>query len=108
MALPITHYLYLSLALFGVGFGGALLRRSLIATLCSIALMFGALTLLFCAYARFFIDAGGQRIALVVALVGLLEIVIAAAVALRARRAEQAEGRERSLIDDWHAAGGEG
>ncbi|MFO7568037.1 MAG: NADH-quinone oxidoreductase subunit K [Enhygromyxa sp.] len=92
MLLPITHYLYLGLALFGVGFGGALLRRSPIAVLIAIALMFGAVALLFGAYARFFSDPGGQLAALAVVLVGLLELAVAAAVVLRIRRAEQNEG----------------
>lgn len=102
MLLPITHYLYLALALFGVGLGGALLRRSLIAVLLGIQLMLGAVALLFCAYARFFIDVKGQLAALAVVLVGLLELAIAVAVVLRTVRAEQAEGTTRSLLDDWH------
>jgi NADH:ubiquinone oxidoreductase subunit K len=89
MLLPITHYLYLALALFGVGLGGALLRRSLIAVLLAIALMFGAVALLLSAYARFFADPGGQLAALTVVLVGMLELSIAAAVVVRVRRAEQ-------------------
>jgi NADH-quinone oxidoreductase subunit K len=103
--LPITHYLYLALALFCVGLGGALLRRSLVAVLCSIALMLGAVALLFCAYARFFADPGGQLIALTIVLAGVLELAIAVAVVMRALRAEQLEGRERSLLDDWHEGG---
>jgi len=105
MLLPITHYLYLALALFCVGLGGALLRRSMIAALLGIQLMLGAVALLFCAYARFFADVGGQLAALAIVLVGLLELAIAIAIVVRAVRAEQAEGRTRSLLDDWHTGG---
>lgn len=108
MLLPITHYLYLALALFCVGLGGALLRRSLIVALISIQLMLGAVALLVCAYARFFVDPRGQLAALAIVLVAVLELVIAAAVAMRLRRAEQGEGQGRSLIRDWHGPGGQG
>jgi NADH:ubiquinone oxidoreductase subunit K len=94
MLLPITHYLYLALALFGVGLGGALLRRSRVAVLLAIALMFGSVALLLSAYARFFADSGGQLAALTVVLVGMLEIAIAVAVVMRVRRAEQGEEAE--------------
>jgi NADH:ubiquinone oxidoreductase subunit K len=103
--LPITHYLYLALALFCVGLGGALLRRSLLVVLLAIALMLGSIALLFCAYARFFADPGGQLIALCVVLAGLLELAVVVAVVIRALRAEQLEGRERSLLDDWQDGG---
>ena len=104
MLLPITHYLYLALALFCVGLGGALLRRSLIAVLLGIQLMLGAVALLFCAYARFTLDANGQLAALMIVLVGLIELAIAIAVVLRIVRAEQAHGGSAALLDDWHAS----
>ena len=100
MLLPITHYLYLALALFCVGLGGALLRRSVVVVLLSIQLMLGAVALLFCAYARFFADAGGQLAALTVVLVGLVELAIAVAVVVRVRAGEGAS------LDDWTRSGG--
>lgn len=108
MLLPITHYLYLALALFCVGLGGALLRRSLVAALLGIQLMLGSVALLFCAYARFTLDPNGQLAALMVVLVGLIELAIAIAVVLRIVRAEQADGRAATLLDDWHTSGREG
>ncbi|WP_052545978.1 NADH-quinone oxidoreductase subunit NuoK [Enhygromyxa salina] len=97
--LPITHYLYLALALFGVGLGGALLRRSLVVALLGIQLMLVAVALCFCAYARFFADPGGQIAALLIMLVGLCELAVAIAVALRVLRADSA--RAATLLDDW-------
>ncbi|PRQ02072.1 NADH:ubiquinone oxidoreductase subunit K [Enhygromyxa salina] len=109
--LPITHYLYLALGLFGVGFGGALLRRSLIAALLGVALMLVAVALCFCAYARLFVDPGGQIAALWVILVGLCELGVVVAVVLRALRVPEdpalaPEAEPLSLLDDW--AGGAG
>jgi len=104
MALPITHYLYLALALFCVGLGGALLRRSLVVVLLGIQLMLGAIALLFAAYARFYVDPAGQIAALLVVLVGLIELAVAVAIVVRAVHAEQREGEGTglSLIHDWH------
>jgi NADH:ubiquinone oxidoreductase subunit K len=84
MMLPITHYLYLALALFGIGLGGAVLRRSLLSALIGIELMLAAVALCFCAYARMTVDATGQIAALLVVLVGLCELGVIVAVALRA------------------------
>jgi NADH:ubiquinone oxidoreductase subunit K len=94
VALSITHYLYLALALFGVGLAGALLRRSLVVVLLAIQLMLGAVALLFCAYARFFADPHGQLAALAVVLVGLLELAVAAAVVVRVSTADDVQGAE--------------
>lgn len=100
MLLPITHYLYLALALFGVGLGGALLRRSVVAVVLAVALMHAAVALLLCAYARFFVDSRGQIMALMVLLAGLVELVIMIAIAARVRRA----GGD---LADWHERGKE-
>jgi NADH:ubiquinone oxidoreductase subunit K len=81
--LPITHYLYLALVLFGIGLAGAVMRRSLIAALIGVELMLAAVALCFCAYARMSVDAAGQITALLVVLVGLCELGVIVAVALR-------------------------
>lgn len=104
--LPVTHYLYLALALFGVGLGGALLRRSLVAVLLGVALMLVAVALCFCAYARFFVDPGGQIAAVLVVLVGLCEIGVVVAVVLRSLRARsesvgEAQTEAVNLLEDW-------
>jgi NADH:ubiquinone oxidoreductase subunit K len=98
MMLAITHYLYLALALFGVGLGGALLRRSLVVALLGIQLMLVAVALCFCAYGRFFADPGGQIAALLIVLVGLCELGVAVAIVVRAMRADPGAA---SLLDDW-------
>lgn len=97
MMMPVTHYLYLALGLFGVGLAGAVLRRSLISALLGVELMLAAIALCFCAYARMFVDGAGQIAALLVVLVGLCELGVIVAIVLRALR----EGGGDRLLDDW-------
>ena len=102
--LPITHYLYLALALFAVGLGGAVLRRSLIAALLGIELMLVAVAVLASAYARMFVDPKGQVVALLIVLVGLVELAVIVALAVRM----VAGAGEDAVIDDWPGVGGQG
>jgi NADH:ubiquinone oxidoreductase subunit K len=97
--LPITHYLYLGLALFGVGLGGALLRRSLVVALLGIQLMLVAVALVLCAYARFFVDPAGQIAALMIVLVGLCELAVAVAIVVRFMRADGVVAA--AVLDNW-------
>ncbi len=97
-SLPVTHFLYLALALFGVGLTGVVLRRSLLAVLGGVQIMIAATVLLFCAYARYHGDMAGQASAVIVALVGLLELAVAVAVVLRATASPTGES---DLLLDW-------
>jgi NADH-quinone oxidoreductase subunit K len=81
--IPVTHYLYLALGLFGIGLAGAVLRRSSISALLGVELMLVAIALCFCAYARMFVDANGQIAALLVVLVGLCELGVIVAIVQR-------------------------
>lgn len=97
MMMPVTHYLYLALGLFGVGLAGAVLRRSLISALLGVELMLAGVALCFCAYARMFVDGAGQLAALLVVLVGLCELGVIVAIVLRSLRA----GPGDRVLDDW-------
>lgn len=94
--LPVTHFLYLAFALFGVGLAGVLLRRSLIAVLGGVQIMIAATVVLLCAYARHHGDVGGLASAVIVALVGLLELALAVALVLRAQASSAGD-----LLEDW-------
>ena len=112
MSLPITHYLYLGFALFAVGLGGAVLRRSLIAALLGVELMLVATAVLASAYARMFLDPRGQIAAALIVLVALVELAIVVAIVARMINAARAEGSSpaevAALLDDWPGVGGEG
>ena len=62
--LPITHYLFLSLALFLIGVIGVLTRRNVIIILMSIELILNAVNINLVAFSRLFGDVAGQVFAL--------------------------------------------
>ena len=62
--LPITHYLFLSLALFLIGVIGVLMRRNVIIVLMSIELILNAVNINLVAFSRLFGDVAGQVFAL--------------------------------------------
>jgi len=107
--LPVTHYLYLALALFCVGLGGAVLRRSLVVALLSIQLMLVAVALCLSAYGRMFVDEGAQVMASLVVLVGLCELAIVVAMVVRIVRFDRGgpgpEAEAPSIVDDWTLGG---
>lgn len=94
--LPITHFLYLAFVLFTIGLAGVLLRRSLLAVLGGVQIMIGAVVLILVAYARYHGDLAGQASAGIVALVGLLELALAAALVVRAQT-----GASHDWLADW-------
>jgi NADH-quinone oxidoreductase subunit K len=95
-SLPVTHFLYLAFVLFAIGLAGVLLRRSVIAVLGGVQIMIAATVLLLCAYARHHADLEGQASAVIVALVGLLELAVAVALVMRAK-----SGAAIEPLDDW-------
>ncbi|EDM78963.1 hypothetical protein PPSIR1_06963 [Plesiocystis pacifica SIR-1] len=99
--LPTTHYLYFGIALFALGLGGAALRRSLIAVLLSVQLMFMAAAVLLCAYVPVHGAAQGRVAALLIVLVGFVEVTIAAAVVVRAIRSGEPESSPVAWLEDW-------
>ena len=62
--LPITWYLFLSLALFLIGVIGVLTRRNVIIILMSIELILNAVNINLVAFSRLFGDVAGQVFAL--------------------------------------------
>jgi NADH-quinone oxidoreductase subunit K len=75
MNTPLCHYLILSAVLFGIGFAGAVTRRSAILVLIGIELMLNAANLNFIAFWRF----GAHPQAITGVMVVLFTIAIAAA-----------------------------
>jgi NADH-quinone oxidoreductase subunit K len=61
---PLSHYLFLSLALFIIGVIGVLTRRNVIIILMSIELILNAVNINLVAFARVFGDVAGQVFAI--------------------------------------------
>jgi NADH-quinone oxidoreductase subunit K len=75
--LPLTHYLFLSFALFLIGLTGVLTRRNLIIKIFSTAIILNATTINFVAFARFYGDPSGQVFAIVTVVMLALEVLVA-------------------------------
>ena len=64
MAVPLSHYIFLSLALFIIGVIGVITRRNVIVILMSIELILNAVNINLVAFARVFGDVAGQAFAI--------------------------------------------
>jgi NADH-quinone oxidoreductase subunit K len=78
--LPVTHYLFLSFALFFIGLTGVLTRRNLIVKLFSIEIVLEATCINFMAFARLYGDASGQVFAMLAVVMLALELLVALAI----------------------------
>ena len=103
--LPVTHYLFLSFALFFVGLTGVLSRRNLVVKLFSIEIILNAASINFMAFARLYGDATGQIFSIFVvamlALELLVALVIIAAVCSRWKCATRDYGKDLSSQVDY-------
>lgn len=75
--LPVTHYLFLSFALFFIGLTGVLSRRNLVVKLFSIDIILNAASINFMAFARLYGDATGQVFSILVVAMLALELLVA-------------------------------
>jgi NADH-quinone oxidoreductase subunit K len=75
--LPVTHYLFLSFALFFIGLTGVLSRRNLVVKLFSIEIILNAASINFIAFARLYGDATGQVFSILVVAMLALELLVA-------------------------------
>ena len=75
--LPVTHYLFLSFALFFIGLTGVLSRRNLVVKLFSIEIILNAASINFMAFARLYGDATGQVFSILVVAMLALELLVA-------------------------------
>ncbi|MEZ4454793.1 MAG: hypothetical protein R3B09_35410 [Nannocystaceae bacterium] len=85
-SVPVTHVLYLASLLLLIGFGGALLRRSWLATTLAVQVMLLGATLALVGAARIWADVDGHGLALVAALVAAGQGILGAALGLRRAR----------------------
>jgi NADH-quinone oxidoreductase subunit K len=103
--LPVTHYLFLSFAMFFIGLTGVLTRRNLIVKLFSTEIILNAVGINFMAFARLYGGASGQVFSMLVvamlALELLVALVIIAAVCSRWKCATPDDGKDLSSQLDY-------
>ena len=77
--LPVSHYIYLSLALFIIGVIGVLTRRNAIIVFMCVELMLNAVNLSFIAFSKLY-GAGGQVFVIFVMTVAAAEAAVGLAI----------------------------
>jgi NADH-quinone oxidoreductase subunit K len=78
--LSIEHYFFLSFALFLLGVIGVVMRRNALVALMSVELILNAVNINLAAFSRWFGDASGQAIALLLVVVAIAEAVVGLAI----------------------------
>ena len=92
---PLSHYLALSVILFGLGVTGFIVRRNIITIFMCIELMLNAVNLAFVAFSRFRGDLDGQLFVFFVVVVAAAEAAVGLAIIIALYR-----NRESLSIDD--------
>jgi NADH-quinone oxidoreductase subunit K len=95
---PITHFLYLAIALFLIGMLGVLVRRNVIIVLMGIELMLNGANVALVAFSRLWGDMDGQVMAMFVIAVAAAEAAVGLAIVVSIFRA-----RSGTDIDDLSA-----
>jgi len=80
MNIGLTHYLVLSVLLFGIGLYGTLSRRHAIVVLMCIELMLDAANLMLVAFSRYVFSHGGQAIVIFSLVVAAAEVSVGLAI----------------------------
>ncbi len=93
--MSLTHYLFLSTALFSIGAAAVLLRRNAIIVFMGVEMMLNATNLAFVTFARIHGSLDGQVIALFVIVVAAAEVVVGLAIIMAIFRA-----RRSASVDD--------
>jgi NADH-quinone oxidoreductase subunit K len=93
--MSLSHYLFLSTALFSIGTAAVLLRRNAIIVFMGVELMLNATNLAFVTFARIRGSLDGQVIALFVMVVAAAEVVVGLAIIMAIFRA-----RRSASVDD--------
>lgn len=86
---PTSYYIILSAVLFSMGVAGVLLRRSAILIFMSVELMLNSANLAFVAFARSFLDLGGQVFVFFVMTVAAAEVAVGLALIVSIFRTKQ-------------------
>jgi NADH-quinone oxidoreductase subunit K len=92
---PLSHYLALSVVLFGLGVAGFLIRRNVVTVFMSIELMLNAVNLAFVAFSRQLGSLDGQLFVFFVIVVAAAEAAVGLAIIIALYRT-----RETLSIDE--------
>jgi NADH-quinone oxidoreductase subunit K len=84
---PVTHFLYLALALFTIGMVGVLVRRNILIVLMSIELMLNGANVALVTFSRMWGNMDGQVIAMFVIAVAAAEAAVGLAIVVSLFRA---------------------
>ncbi|MCX6258871.1 MAG: NADH-quinone oxidoreductase subunit NuoK [Bacteroidia bacterium] len=84
--IPVEHYLYISLAMFAIGFMGVLFRRNTIIIMMCIELMLTAVNLLLTAFSAYHSDSAGQVFVFFIMLVAAAEVAVGLSILVMMKR----------------------
>jgi NADH-quinone oxidoreductase subunit K len=97
--LSIEHYFFLSFALFLLGVTGVVMRRNALVVLMSVELILNAVNINLVAFSRWFGDASGQAVAILLVVVAIAEAVVGLAIiAAVFRRHDAKTGDEKDML----------
>jgi len=97
--LSIEHYFFLSFALFLLGVVGVVMRRNALVVLMSVELILNAVNINLVAFSRWFGDASGQAVAILLVVVAFAEAVVGLAIiAAVFRRHDAKTGDEKDML----------
>jgi NADH-quinone oxidoreductase subunit K len=99
--LSIEHYFFLSFALFLLGVTGVVTRRNALIVLMSVELILNAVNINLVAFSRWFGDASGQAVAILLVVVAIAEAVVGLAVIAAVFRERDAKAGDQKDILSW-------
>lgn len=101
MRVGLEHFLMLSVALFGIGLIGVLVRRNVLVILMSIELMLNSANLALVVFGRYSGDITGQIFAFLVMVVAACEVAVGLAIIISLFRNKDTVDIDRINIMKW-------
>lgn len=84
--IPLEHYLYMSIALFSIGFLGVLFRRNTIVILMCVELMLNSINILLAAFSAYHSDPSGQVFVFFIMVVAAAEVAVGLSILIMMKR----------------------
>jgi len=99
--LSIEHYFFLSFALFLLGVAGVAMRRNALVVLMSVELILNAVNINLVAFSRWFGDASGQAVAILLVVVAIAEAIVGLAIIAAVLRGRGAGAGDEKDMLSW-------